>query len=421
MGGVLVKRLALLIAMLAAVLFVAAACGGDDEGEGEDAGGGADTTEVSGTVELSGWASSPEETKLLKQVIADFEQQYPNIKVKYTPISGDYPTAMLAKFSARRPPDVFYVDSNVAPDWIKQGVLEPLDSYIGDSGFDTGPFFPSLLEAFKGPDEMQYGLPKDWSPLGTFTNDELLEKAGVDPPETWDDLRSAAEELEGQVKGGKPICLSADWARLLAFVYQNGGSFLNDEKTEATINSPEAKEAVDFYVGLVNDGLAAPPDQLGAGWCGEALGKGVAAIVFEGNWLVPFMDATFPDVAYSINPMVKGDEDGNLAFTVSYSMGRDSKNKEAAWVLLSYLTGPDGMGTWTSLGLALPSRDDVAPPEGREPLIDAADASRPWQFAPGFTNVITTAGNELTAVFEKKKSVDEMLQKLEEEANNELQ
>ena len=93
--------------MLAAVLFVAAACGGDDEGEGEDAGGGADTTEVSGTVELSGWASSPEETKLLKQVIADFEQQYPNIKVKYTPISGDYPTAMLAKFSARRPPDVF--------------------------------------------------------------------------------------------------------------------------------------------------------------------------------------------------------------------------------------------------------------------------------------------------------------------------
>jgi len=412
-----VKRLALLALLLVAAALLAAGCGGEDAG---DEGAGADTTEVSGTVELSGWASSPEETRLLRQVITDFEAQYPNIKVQYNPISGDYPAAMLAKFSARRPPDVFYVDSNVIPDWIQQGVLEPLDGYIEDGDFDTGAFFPSLLDAFKGPDGQQYGLPKDWSPLGIFTNDQLLQDAGVEPPSTWDELRSAAEQLEGKVPGGKPLCLSPDWARLLAFVYQNGGSFLNDDKTEATINSPEAKEAVEFYVGLVQDGLAAPPDQLGAGWCGEALGKGVAAIVVEGNWLVPFMESTFPDVAYTISPLVRGEEDGNLAFTVSYSIGADSKNKEAAWVLLSYLTGPEGMATWTSLGLALPSREDVEPAEGREPFIEAADASRAWQFAPGFANVITVAGNELTAVFEGNQSVDEMLQKIEEEANDAL-
>ena len=412
------KRLALLALLLVAAALLAVGCGGEDADD--DEGAGADTTEVSGTVELSGWASSPEETRLLRQVIADFERQYPNIKVQYSPISGDYPAAMLAKFSARRPPDVFYVDSNVIPDWIDQGVLEPLDGYIEDNDFDTESFFPSLLDAFKGPDGQQYGLPKDWSPLGTFTTDQLLEDAGVEPPSTWDELRSAAEQLEGKVQGGKPICLSPDWARLLAFVYQNGGSFLNEDKTEATINSPEAKEAVEFYVGLVDDGLAAPPDQLGAGWCGEALGKGVAAIVFEGNWLVPFMESTFPDVEYTISPMVRGEDDGNLAFTVSYSIGRDSKNKEAAWVLLSYLTGQEGMATWTSLGLALPSRDDVDPAEGREPFIEAADASQAWQFAPGFANVITVAGNELTAVFEGNQTVDQMLEKIESEANNAL-
>jgi multiple sugar transport system substrate-binding protein len=132
------------------------------------------------------------------------------------------------------------------------------------------------------------------------------------------------------------------------------------------------------------------------------------------------MESTFPDVAYTISPLVRGEEDGNLAFTVSYSIGADSKNKEAAWVLLSYLTGPEGMATWTSLGLALPSREDVEPAEGREPFIEAADASRAWQFAPGFANVITVAGNELTAVFEGNQSVDEMLQKIEEEANDAL-
>ena len=33
---------------------------------------------------------------------------------------------MLAQFAARKPPDVFYVDSNVAAGLDKQGVLEPL-------------------------------------------------------------------------------------------------------------------------------------------------------------------------------------------------------------------------------------------------------------------------------------------------------
>lgn len=406
------KRLSPLLTLAVAVLLLAG-CGGEDGNGDEEAAVPAE--EASGQVELSGWASSPEETRLLRQVIRDFEQKYPNIQVKYTPISGDYPAAMLAKFSARKPPDVFYVDSNVAPDWIKQGVLEPLDDYIEGSDFDTDPFFDPLVEAFRGPDDKLYGLPKDWSPLATFTNDELLEQAGVEPPETWEELRAAAEQIEVP-GGGKPVCLSADWARLLAFVRQNGGSFLNEDKSEVTINSPEAKEAVEFYVGLVDDGLAAPPDQIGSGWCGEALGKKKAAIVFEGNWLVPFMESTFPDVGYTISPMVRNEEEGNLAFTVSYSIGRNSPNKDAAWVLLSYLTGPEGMATWTSLGLALPSREDVDPAEGREPFIEAADEAQAWQFAPGFSNVITVAGNELTAVYEGKQDVDTMLGKIEQEA-----
>jgi len=73
-------------------------------------------TQASGEVTLAGWASSPTETKLLKQVIRGFEKTFPSVKVNYTPISGDFTAAMLAKFSARTPPDVLYVDSNVAPD-----------------------------------------------------------------------------------------------------------------------------------------------------------------------------------------------------------------------------------------------------------------------------------------------------------------
>src|SRR5215216_6848052 len=100
---------------------------------------------ASGTVVLSGWTANPDELKLLKAVIRGFEKTYPKIKVDYQPIAGDYVPAMLAKFSARKPPDVFYVDSNVILDWVTQGLIEPLDPYVKQSGFFTKNFYPRLL------------------------------------------------------------------------------------------------------------------------------------------------------------------------------------------------------------------------------------------------------------------------------------
>src|SRR5688500_15041438 len=102
---------------------------------GAGQGGGSKWGVASGRVVLSGWASSPQETALLRQVIRGFERTFPQIKVDYQPISGDYVAAMLAKFSARRPADVFYVDSNVILDWVTQGLIEPLDPYVTKSKF----------------------------------------------------------------------------------------------------------------------------------------------------------------------------------------------------------------------------------------------------------------------------------------------
>ncbi len=53
-----------------------------------------------------------------------------------------------------------------------------------------------------------------------------------------------------------------------------------------TLDTPEAQEAMDFYVNLVLDGVAAQPSDLDSGWPGEAFGKGQAAMAFEGNWIV---------------------------------------------------------------------------------------------------------------------------------------
>jgi multiple sugar transport system substrate-binding protein len=282
------------------------------------------------TVTLSGWSSGADEDNLLQQVVNTFMQTHPSIKVNYSVINGDYSTAMTARFAAHNPPDVFYVDSSLASTWAKQGVLQSLNSYVKSSKYNTKAFFPSLLDTFKVGGQI-YGFPKDWSPLAMEINTAMLSKAGIrSAPKTWAQLQTDAQTMvtKGVVNGGKPICLSADWARMLPFVFQNKGSLAN-------IQSPAATAAVNFYVGLINKGLAQTPDKLGAGWCGEALGKQSAAFAFEGNWLLPYMKSTYPAVHYGIFPMIKQKTGGNLAFTVSYSLAKDSPNKQAAWTLLS--------------------------------------------------------------------------------------
>jgi multiple sugar transport system substrate-binding protein len=354
------------------------------------------------TVTLSGWSSGPDEDQLLQQIVNTFQQTHPSIKVNYAVINGDYSTAMTARFAAHNPPDVFYVDSSLAPTWAQQGVLQSLNSYIKASKIDTTKFYPSLLKAFTVGKTI-YGFPKDWSPLAMEINTGMLGTAHAAVPKNWAQLRSAAQKIAatGLVKDGKPICLSADWARLLPFVFQNGGSLAN-------VQSPAVAAAVSFYVGLIKDGLAQTPDKLGSGWCGEALGKQKAAIIFEGNWLLPYMSSTYPNTRYGIFPMVAQKTGGNLAFTVSYSMAKDSKNKPAAWTLLSWLTGQQGQKLWVSKGLALPSRSDVRAIGGRQNFLVAAKWAHGWGF-PNFATAYPIMNNDLSAVITGSKTVQQML------------
>lgn len=355
----------------------------------------------SGTVTLNGWQSSPQEEARLAKVVKDFEKKYPKIKVNYQSFNN-YQATMLAKFASRKPPDVFYVDAADFADWVRQGVLQPLDSYAKASKFSSKPFYPNLLNTFKYKGKL-YGYPKDWSSLGMEVNTRLL---GSNPiPKTWAQLKTVASKIN--VPGGKPICLSADWARLMAFVYQAGG---NGQFRSA--NSAAFRTAVNYYVGLIKSGLAATPDKLGSSWCGEAFGKEKAAIVFEGNWMFPVMQG-FPSVKFTTAPLPKDKKRGNLAFVVSYSMAKDSKNKPAAWQLLKYLVGKQGMQQWINLGLALPTRKDVRAVAGRGAFTKFPSSVHGWGNQVGFRHVWNDiANNELTAVIQGKESVNTMLSKI---------
>ena len=106
---------------------------------------------------------------------------------------------MTARFAAHNPPDVFYVDSSVVGSWEKQHVLQPLNSFVAKTHFNTKKFYPKLLNAFKHGKTI-YGFPKDWGPLAEETSNALLGQAGVKAPKTWAQLKSVAtdDSVEGR-------------------------------------------------------------------------------------------------------------------------------------------------------------------------------------------------------------------------------
>jgi multiple sugar transport system substrate-binding protein len=349
------------------------------------AAGGWDPNSITGTAILSGWRSSPEEGEALTQALLGFPAQYPNIQVDYQPIAGDYRTVMITKISSGEVPDLFYVNAEYAPEWIGEGFLEPLDDYIAKSGFDTSQFFEGYLSTFQA-DGKTYGFPKDGNTIAMAYNTALVPTA----PTTMEELVSTAESLKGSEGLGAPICLNPGLDRGLAFLYAQGGELVSEDGSASAIESEASAAAVQWYMDLFKNGLGMTAADLGSGWCGEALGKGQVAFAFEGGWLDPFMTSTYPDIKYAWGEMPTGSSGSpvTISFTVSYSIGADSVNKDQAFVLLSYLAGPDGMAKWTAGGVALPSRKDVPVPAGKDVLAAGSAYARPGSgFMPGYVDV----------------------------------
>jgi alpha-glucoside transport system substrate-binding protein len=179
------KTLLGLLIVLALAL-VAASCGGDDE---DEAGG----AEVSGSVSVMGiWVG--EEQQSFQAVIDGFKEQQPNVTVNYNPVGDNLPTVLSTAVQGGNPPDVAAIaQPGLMTQFVDQDKLQPLDfaeSTISDN------FGESVVET-GSVDGTLYGLL--WKANNASTvwyNVQSFEDAGVEPPETWDQLTENAATLK---------------------------------------------------------------------------------------------------------------------------------------------------------------------------------------------------------------------------------
>ncbi len=382
------------------------------------------------TITLSGWSNLLEK-QLLQQVVEQFEALNPTIKVRYDAIADEYMDVLKTRLIGETAADVFYLDALEAPGLISPGVLEPLNDYI-KADFDLQDFTPNLLNAFMR-DGVIYGLPKDFSTLALFYNKKAFAAAGLtQPPVTWEELRSYAKKLTvDNDRDGKieqyGFGISPELARQV-FVIKAFGGKLVDADNNAAFASKESLKGLQLVVDqYLKDKSAAQPTDVGTTSGGEIFGQGKAAMVIEGPWIISYLKDTFPSLEYSVAEVpTMASKKGTMAYTVAYVMNKKSLHKLAAWKLIAYLTGKDGMTTWTKTGLALPTRRSVINQLNYDkntlyaPLITGANYATIWQAGEYLPLIVNNFNNQFVSAIIGEQPLEKAMQKAQATANKEI-
>jgi multiple sugar transport system substrate-binding protein len=215
---------------------------------------------ASGTIT---WSASPiAQVGIRAALIKAFEKAYPKIKVKLisAPTNTDTNRAQLVTeiSGGSSSPDVFMGDVIWPAEFGAHGLAVPLSNYLPSSYWSK--FAPGLVQGATY-DGKVYGSPMFEDEGFLYYRKDLLKKAGLPVPKTWEQLRSEAETLQkdhlvkyGFVwEGNSYEGLTCDF---MEYLTSAGGKVVNSSYTKAEIDSPQALRALDFMRSLITSGVS---------------------------------------------------------------------------------------------------------------------------------------------------------------------
>ncbi|UOQ45423.1 ABC transporter substrate-binding protein [Halobacillus salinarum] len=322
------KKIASLF-LITALMLIATACSENSSSEGK-----------SGPVHItmSDYFTNEQPNKALTDLISQFEESHPDIKVDRTTVPYDQflPTT-LRQAKTDSLPTVLLVDNLNIPAMVEAGALTPL-SDIAD--IDTSKYLEGPISTVTYNDKL-YGLPFGSNDLAIFYNKDLLKKAGVEPPKTFDELITASKKLhQGSTYGiafSAPSNQQATW-QFAPFLWGKGGSLLD-------IASDESVDALKVWQTLVEEGGASKSVvNFSQTQVYNEFAAKRAAMMVMGPWMIPSLEGT--DIDYGIVPLPteKAGEKpispiGGEDLTITSSATK--AEKEAAWTFIEWIQDED--------------------------------------------------------------------------------
>ena len=262
--------------------------------------GTSDSAATSEEITVTYWALQGENTddNLTRGVVEPFEEANPNVNIdmEEVPWEGYYEKYQTLT-AAGQAPDLAFVSAAWIQDFARLGVALNLDPFVEKTGVfgpdDADKYFLNTLDGlrFPGTQGSLYAIPYEWVTVVFYYNKDIFDAAGEAYPTdewTYNNILEAGQRLT-QSSGDQveQYGMISHWGYdvLDSSLHANGGSILNEDYTEAALDSPQNIETIQWWVDLIHAHNIAPlPAEFAEGGPVNLFASGRVAMAILGVW-----------------------------------------------------------------------------------------------------------------------------------------
>lgn len=261
-----------------------------------------------GETEINFWSGlGGADGESLTGLILRFSEENPDVKINYQILGWGvfFDKLSAAIVAGSGGPDLMTLWHSVVPQYALPGYILTAAELMFERGMlDREDFSPALLDSLTF-DGQVYPVPFDNYGVGVYANTRVLERAGIspdDPPENQAEFLDYVRRLTFDEHGNNPgdegfdadniavWPLDVGWKRIsiTPALFQWGTNVVTaPPDVEVLIDSPEAKEAVQFFHDLIFEHHALPGDT----WSGELMVNDALGMYIDGSWAYNFYNS----------------------------------------------------------------------------------------------------------------------------------
>ena len=314
----------------------------------------------------------------LNELIERFEKEHPDIKIdaQYVPTGDALVQKLITSIQSKTAPDISWIHADFLDKLIESDAIFPMKQFIkGDDGLteeEMNDYFPQLLGAFSHRNVL-YAMPMEATVLALVYNKDHFKAAGLDPelpPATWDQLKEYAKKLtidkDGDGKldqygfyipaypssGPLSIWMVLQWS---PYLWQAGGEIINEDQTKVLFNSEAGVKALTLWKKIYDDlnfsNYSFTHDM--------GLASGSLSMIMDGPWDLPTF-RKMKNIDWAIASLPAGPE-GRATYIAGESLAifKQSKNADAAWTFIKWVTQPEIQAMFSMSSGYLPVRKSV--------------------------------------------------------------